>query len=82
MKPTTINIRVDLDDIFKLSHHEIVDGVLKYVHEQSHQYNDLTPESSLEMVIKEATKASEDNLRKHMHERYSATISGQVEVQR
>lgn len=34
------------------------------------------------MVIKEATKASEDNLRKHMHERYSATISGQVEVQR
>ncbi|WP_239696282.1 hypothetical protein [Bacillus cereus] len=57
MKPTTINIRVDLDDICKLSHHEIVDGVLKYVHEQSHQYNDLTPESSLEMVIFRSDKS-------------------------
>lgn len=82
MKPTIINVSVDLDDIFKLSHHEIVDSVLKYVHEQSHQYNDLSPESSLEMVIQEATKAYEDNLRNHMNKRYKKAISQQVEQHR
>ncbi|HHZ5402538.1 TPA: hypothetical protein ACWJ98_000335 [Bacillus cereus] len=82
MKPTIINVSVDLDDIFKLSHHEIVDSVLKYVHEQSLQYNDLSPESSLEMVIQEATKAYEDNLRNHMNTRYKKAISQQVKQHR
>ncbi|MED3079136.1 hypothetical protein [Bacillus wiedmannii] len=82
MKPTIVNVRVDLDDIFKLSHHEIADDILKYVHGQSHQYNDLTPERSLKMVIQEATKAYEDNLKEHMNKRYKKAISQQVEQHR
>lgn len=82
MKPTTVNASVDLSDIFRLSHHEITDDVLKMVDEQFRIRTDITGENCLEIFIQETTKAYEDQLREPINKRNEKSISQQVEQQR
>lgn len=82
MEPNTLELRIDLGDIFRLSHHEIVNDVLKCADEQSRTRADMNFENCLGVFIQEATKSYEDELRNRMKKRYEKAISQIIEQQR